>query len=95
MDFETKIANLQELAKQRVWIDKIFGGRFYEERKIKEFNGHKQGTWVKVDFSKMATKKWKYCDELLIIGFVKSNSTFIGMAGSMDIVQAPISTIIK
>ena len=84
-----------EIQKNRENINEWFGSRFSKERQCKEYKGIIQGSYVSVDFSTMKTRKYKEVDELLVIALIPENDTFIGMTGSMDICQAPLSIIKK
>ena len=84
---------VSQIDNNRKNIEKWFGNRFSKERKLTEYKGHVQGSHVEVCFSNIRTRKYKDIDELLIIALIPADDTFIGMTGSMQICQAPLSII--
>lgn len=80
-----------EITKKREWLKKIFGNRF--DFSVKEKKGIVQGAYVRVDFSGyFVPRKYKNCDEFIVVS-IKDNS-FIGMTGSMDIIELPFDVVI-
>lgn len=85
----------EQIEKNRKNIENWFKTRFEKERKLKEYKGVVQGSYVDVNFASIKTRKWQGIDQLLVVAIIPENNTFIGMSGSMDICQAPISIITK
>ncbi len=92
----------EQIEKNRKNIENWFKNRFEKERKLKEYKGIIQGSHVDVNFSSIKTRKWQGktrkwqgIDQLLVIAIIPENNTFIGLSGSMDMCQAPISIIQK
>jgi hypothetical protein len=71
-------------------LTKWFGKRF--DFAVKEFRGRQLGESIKVDLSNALVKGfWKQVDQLTIVTIRRDCKTFVGMSGSMHLIELPVS----